>query len=170
MGWPGSTRGGPRPFYLIRAEDVSGVSGTGVVAIGVVFPSGRAVMEWCSNFKTVTVFPTVEMVARIHGHGGRTRVVFGMPAVRPRERFYPDALPCVRRRLLKIARGRRGFDDTSGATGPDRVAAPWPWWLPPPAEASSLRPPAPPVRFPPGREIRRGAAFPGGLADNLGGL
>lgn len=43
------------PFYLVRHQDVSGVSGTGIVAYGVVLPSGQAVMAWNSRFKTVTI-------------------------------------------------------------------------------------------------------------------
>ena len=32
-------------FLLVRTEDVSGVSGTGVVAEGVMFPSGVVLMD-----------------------------------------------------------------------------------------------------------------------------
>ena len=69
----------PRPFYLLRTHDVSGVSGTGVVAVGVVMPSGRAVLEWCSRWPTLTVFASVEEILRIHGHGGHTRLTWGAP-------------------------------------------------------------------------------------------
>lgn len=68
-----------RAFYLYRQEDVSGVSGTGIVAVGVVLPSGHAVMEWCSRWPTVTVFQTIDQVERIHGHGGRTSIGWGLP-------------------------------------------------------------------------------------------
>lgn len=68
-----------QPFYLYRHEDVSGVSGTGIVAIGVVLPSGHAVMEWQSRWPTVTIFQTIEHVERIHGHGGRTHIGWGIP-------------------------------------------------------------------------------------------
>jgi hypothetical protein len=37
------SRGGVRVFQLMRDEDVSGVSGIGRVAVGVIFPSGRVV-------------------------------------------------------------------------------------------------------------------------------
>jgi hypothetical protein len=39
----------PRRFQLIRYEDESGVSGTGVVAVGVEFPSGYVQMEWLNT-------------------------------------------------------------------------------------------------------------------------
>lgn len=52
-------------FYLQRNEDVSGTSGTGIVARGIVFPSGKA----------------------IHGHGGKTLVILGTPKVnKPRKK------------------------------------------------------------------------------------
>ena len=68
-----------QPFYLYRREDVSGVSGTGIVAVGVILPSGQAVMEWCSRWPTVTIFQTIDQVERIHGHGGRTSIGWGLP-------------------------------------------------------------------------------------------
>ena len=68
-----------RAFYLVRTEDVSGVSGTGIVAYGVVLPSGRAVMEWNSRWQTLTVFTSLDQVQKIHGHQGRTQVRLGDP-------------------------------------------------------------------------------------------
>ncbi len=72
-----------RPFYLVRDQDASGVSGTGIVAYGVVLPSGRAVMEWNSPWPTVTVFASLHHVRMIHGHHGQTRVLMGLPERRP---------------------------------------------------------------------------------------
>lgn len=67
---------GPRTFKLVRAMDVSQVSGVGVVGEGVVFSDGTAVMRWLSQVPTTTVYDRVEDVGQIHGHGGHTRVVF----------------------------------------------------------------------------------------------
>jgi hypothetical protein len=67
------------PFFLLRHEDVSGTSGTGVVAYGVVLPSGKAVMEWNSRWQTITIFDSLQQVRRLHGHGGRTEVCLGFP-------------------------------------------------------------------------------------------
>jgi hypothetical protein len=50
---------GMRRFCLFREEDVSGVSGTGVVAEGVVFSTGKAVLSWCSERRSVTVYDTI---------------------------------------------------------------------------------------------------------------
>ena len=73
-----------RPFYLHRIVDASGVSGTGIVAVGAVLPSGKAVLEWRSRWKTVTVFESVDQIIRIHGHGGRTQLHWGDPPPDPR--------------------------------------------------------------------------------------
>jgi hypothetical protein len=63
-----------RRFRLIRDEDVSGVSGTGTVAEGIVFSSGKAVLSWCSEYHSVTVFDSVRDLETVHGHEGRTRI------------------------------------------------------------------------------------------------
>ena len=62
-----------RRFLLIRDEDVSGVSGTGVVAEGVVFSTGKVVLSWCSAYRSVTVYDTIGDLETVHGHEGRTR-------------------------------------------------------------------------------------------------
>jgi len=68
-----------RHFYLLRKEDVSGTSGTGIVARGVILPSGKAVMEWTSFHTSLGVFDRFEDVEKIHGHEGKTEVVVGDP-------------------------------------------------------------------------------------------
>jgi hypothetical protein len=52
------------------------VSGTGVVAEGVQFTSGKCVLNWLSNVSAVNVYDTIEAVETIHGHEGSTVVVF----------------------------------------------------------------------------------------------
>jgi hypothetical protein len=81
-----------RPFYLHRIVDASGVSGTGVVAVGVVLPSGKAVLEWCSRWKTVTIFESVHQIERIHGHGGRTILHWGLPPKEPKPASFLELL------------------------------------------------------------------------------
>lgn len=63
-----------RQFYLVRREDVSGVSGTGVVAEGCVFTNGKVALAWISQYRSVTVFDSLEEVEQIHGHDGRTTI------------------------------------------------------------------------------------------------
>ena len=61
-------------FRLIRNEDVSGVSGTGAVAEGVLFATGKVALSWLSDLHSVTVYDSVDDLERIHGHEGRTRI------------------------------------------------------------------------------------------------
>lgn len=49
-----------RRFELHRFEDISGVSGTGIVADGVQFPDGVVAMRWRSDFPTSVVYAAVE--------------------------------------------------------------------------------------------------------------
>ena len=61
-------------FELVRTEDVSGVSGTGVVAEGVVIHDGQVVMSWFGEYHTMEVSPSLRAIVNIHGHHGRTFV------------------------------------------------------------------------------------------------
>jgi len=68
-----------RRFELHRDQDVSGVSGTGIVAEGVAFSNGGPVaLRWTSEWPTSVVFHDrgVESLEAIHGHNGRTRIVW----------------------------------------------------------------------------------------------
>jgi hypothetical protein len=72
----------PRPFALRRAEDVSGMSGTGVVAYGVVLPTGRCILEWAatseltSAIRSIVVYDSLEDLMLVHGHEGKTELVW----------------------------------------------------------------------------------------------
>lgn len=68
----------PSPFLLARDEDVSGVSGIGVVAEGVRFSDGTVALRWTSAWPTSVVFHErgMDSVRAVHGHDGRTRVVW----------------------------------------------------------------------------------------------
>jgi hypothetical protein len=65
-------------FELHRDTDVSGVSGTGVVAEGVEFSSGVVALTWLSEWPTSVVFHDrgIESVQAVHGHDGKTRIVW----------------------------------------------------------------------------------------------
>jgi len=65
-----------RLFCLDRSEDDSGVSGTGVIAEGVVFSDGHAVLRWLGAEPACGFYPSIEAVERIHGHRGHTKVVY----------------------------------------------------------------------------------------------
>ena len=63
-----------RRFRLRRTVDVSGVSGTGIVAEGVEFTDGSVAMRWPGESPSTAVWPSIEAVIAIHGHGGTTTV------------------------------------------------------------------------------------------------
>ncbi len=66
-----------RRFNLVRAIDVTGISGTGIVAQGVEFDTGKTVINWCSrDIKSVTMYDSIDDVLRIHGHGQATTIEF----------------------------------------------------------------------------------------------
>jgi hypothetical protein len=65
-----------RLFTLERTEDVSGTSGTGVVAEGVEFSDGSCVLHWLSQYKSIELCDNLHTLIQIHGHEGRTKVVF----------------------------------------------------------------------------------------------
>lgn len=65
-----------RRFNLVRTEDISGMSGTGIVGEGVVLTSGRAVLTWLTPLTSVALYDSIDALEKIHGHEGRTTVVF----------------------------------------------------------------------------------------------
>ncbi|TDE07488.1 hypothetical protein [Jiangella asiatica] len=65
----------PRRFALHRRYDLSGISGTGLVAYGTQYPSGRVTLAWCcSDVQSVAVYDGIDDIERIHGHGGLTEI------------------------------------------------------------------------------------------------
>ena len=72
-------------FELVRHEDNTGTSGTGIVAVGVRYPDGAVHMQWLndenpdidtqSNGVAFKPAPDgVEATREIHGHDGRTTI------------------------------------------------------------------------------------------------
>ena len=65
-----------KKFVLNRKVDVSGMSGTGIVAEGVIFSNGRVVLCWLSALSTIVVHENMENVEKLHCHGGQTIIEF----------------------------------------------------------------------------------------------
>ncbi|MCH7660733.1 MAG: hypothetical protein IH933_09195 [Euryarchaeota archaeon] len=72
-----------RRFDLIREEDESGVSGTGVVAVGVEFPNGYVELQWLNDdgndvaaeMNGHASYPGgIDDAIKVHGHDGRTEI------------------------------------------------------------------------------------------------
>lgn len=65
----------PMRFLLQRDTDVTGVSGTGVVAEGVQFTDGTVAMRWLTAHRSTVLWGSIEEAEKVHGHDGKTRVV-----------------------------------------------------------------------------------------------
>lgn len=71
-----------RLFQIVRHEDVSGISGTGIVAQGVEFDDGQVAVRWLGPIEhpwgtvqpTTVLHPNIENVEMLHGHNGLTEV------------------------------------------------------------------------------------------------
>lgn len=64
-----------RRFVLQRHLDTSGVSGTGLVAIGFeVQPEGKCVLYWLRSGRSLGVYDNLGSLIEIHGHGDATVV------------------------------------------------------------------------------------------------
>lgn len=66
----------PRMFHLQRSEDLSGVSGVGAVATGIRFQDGHCAMRWNTPTASTATYTSIEDVVYIHGHEGRTLLVW----------------------------------------------------------------------------------------------
>jgi hypothetical protein len=71
-----------RTFHLERHEDLTGISGTGIVAEGVEFSNGWCAMTWLNSWSSVAFYPSMNVLAAIHGHNGATKIVFDSEAER----------------------------------------------------------------------------------------
>jgi hypothetical protein len=73
-------RGGlmSRRFELHRDIDETGISGTGVVAEGILFTDDVAVLHWISQWPSSVVHYErgMDSIEHVHGHGGKTRIVW----------------------------------------------------------------------------------------------
>jgi hypothetical protein len=70
-----ANKAGPRCFQLLRHVDVSGVSGTGVVAEGVEWTDGTVALHWGGRYPTTTVWQDgIDALLTIHGHNGATTI------------------------------------------------------------------------------------------------
>ncbi|GHB55826.1 hypothetical protein GCM10010331_49610 [Streptomyces xanthochromogenes] len=66
----------PRRFYLQRDIDITGVSGTGRVADGVLWPDGTASVRWLGERPSSVHWDRMDDAEHVHGHGGATRIIW----------------------------------------------------------------------------------------------
>ncbi len=65
-----------RLFLLIRLKDVTGTSGTGIVAEGAVFSDGQAILKWLKQPYSLGVYKSIKHLLNVHGHEGNTKIQF----------------------------------------------------------------------------------------------
>ena len=80
-------------FHFERTEDASGVSGIGKVAEGVVFDDGTVVLRWLTEVKSTVIFESIEDVESVHGHEGKTRIVYEWPRHTHRDSHQTEGRP-----------------------------------------------------------------------------
>lgn len=56
----------PRLFHLVRLKDGKGISGTGKVIDGVMFPDGKVVIQWQGRYTSISVFNNMEDFIAVH--------------------------------------------------------------------------------------------------------
>jgi hypothetical protein len=72
----------PRRFALYRVTDVSGVSGTGIIAWGIAYGAAGdedVAIRWrgdTTGVQQLCIFRSVQQVLLVHGHAGKTRIVW----------------------------------------------------------------------------------------------
>ncbi|WP_260606815.1 hypothetical protein [Streptomyces sp. WAC08241] len=69
----------PRRFHLQRTVDITGVSGTGRVADGVLWPDGTASVRWRGERPSTVHWDDIAHAEAVHGHGGATEIVWDDP-------------------------------------------------------------------------------------------
>lgn len=65
-----------RRFVLRRLEDETGVSGVGDVVEGVEFSDGHVAYRWMTEWRTGQYADNIGIVERVHGHSGKTQIVW----------------------------------------------------------------------------------------------
>ena len=65
-----------RRFIFDRIEDVSGVSGIGIVADGVLFQNGFIVLSWRTNLLSLETWTSIDDMMKCHGHNGKTQIIW----------------------------------------------------------------------------------------------
>lgn len=66
----------PKRFWLVRDEDVSGISGIGYVAEGIEWTNGMATVSWLGTYHSIETVMNIHTIEALHSHGGRTKVVW----------------------------------------------------------------------------------------------
>lgn len=100
-----------RLFELHRTRDVSGISGTGVVAQGVEFDDGKVALRWLrpTGNHTTSIFDNIAAVEVIHGHKGAGSIVFKSATPISTQPEAPIPLQDARKEPVGLQMTNQGF-------------------------------------------------------------
>jgi hypothetical protein len=70
-----------RRFHFSRKVDVSGVSGIGEVAFGIMFSDGSIALHWEGSHSSIGIYKSEDDLLFVHGHGSCTDIVWDDPPV-----------------------------------------------------------------------------------------
>jgi hypothetical protein len=93
----------PMPFALYREQDVTGVSGEGTVAHGVRFADGTVVLRWLGKDPSTVLWGSLDAAMRVHGHDGRTRIVWLAAPFSEMGQAEQEAASAERERIRQLA-------------------------------------------------------------------
>jgi hypothetical protein len=65
-----------RRFYLHRDHDVTGASGTGRVADGILWPDETVTVRWRGERPSTVHWDRLTDAEAVHGHNGMSRIVW----------------------------------------------------------------------------------------------
>ena len=70
------TKTKPRLFWLVRDEDVSGISGKGLIAEGIEWTNGMVTVSWLGTYHSIETVMNTHTIEALHGHSGKTRIIW----------------------------------------------------------------------------------------------
>lgn len=73
-GWRPAPSSLPRRFEMYRHRDITGLSGTGVVAWGVLWPDGTVSLRWAGVTPSFSNWDSLDVLIAVHGHEGATEL------------------------------------------------------------------------------------------------
>lgn len=69
-----------KKFHLEREIDISGISGCGKVAEGVIFTdTNECVIHWLGEHSCINIYHSIDDAIYVHGHSGATKIIFDDP-------------------------------------------------------------------------------------------
>ena len=63
-------------FNIVREIDNTGISGTGIVAEGVIFDDGSVVLRWLGELSTIVLHKNIESVEKISCSHSKSKIVY----------------------------------------------------------------------------------------------